>query len=331
MFHLSVWAVLMAGLFKERKDWYRLFSVSVIAAGLVCVYGFFAGSGVNGFVGGLFSDPSFRFQGSIGNPAYVAAYLIFSLTWALILLRTKIITKKFFEPVGVGLLALIGLFIWVFFLTQTRGAFLGLVAAVLVGLGYLGFHNKKLRPWFLGLVAVVVLGVGSMIAFRSSGFVKNLPVARVFQISFAEETFGTRLALWKMAWEGAKERPLLGWGPENFISVFDKKFNPSFFKPEVGFGAWYDRAHSIYFDALAETGFLGLVSLLGLWLIFFWQTACANFLTLSEKALAVGVATSYLVQGIVLFDVLTIYLSFFALLAWVAAGSLKDFSKLKND
>lgn len=328
MFHLLAWGVLMVSLLKERKDWHRLFSISVIATGLICIYGFLAGSGVGGFVGDRFKNPSFRFQGSIGNPAYVAAYLIFSLVWALILLRARIVAKKLLEPVGVGLMVLIGIFIWVFFLAQTRGAFLGLAAAVVAGLGYLGFHNKKLRPWFLGLAAAAILVVGSMIFFQDSGIIKKLPVARIFQISFAEQTFGTRLALWQMAWEGAKERPLLGWGPENFIAVFDQKFNPTFFEPTVGFGAWYDRAHSIYFDALSTTGFLGLVSLLAMWLVFFWQTIKSLALAPTEKALALSAAAAYLVQGLVLFDVLTIYLSVFTLLAWVAFGSLGGEKKI---
>lgn len=327
MIHLYAWLVLMAGLFRFQKDWYRLFSISVISAGLMALYGFLAGSGASGFVGARFSDPSFRFQGSIGNPAYVAAYLIFSLIWALILIRAKIVAKKMLEPAGLGLIFLSGVFIWVFFLAQTRGAFLGLAAAVVGGLGYLGFHNKKLRKWFLALGVVVLLGVGSMIFFKDSNFVKKLPISRIFQISFAEETFGTRLGIWKMAWEGAKERPILGWGPENFITIFDKKFDPGFFKPEIGFGAWYDRSHSIYFDALATTGFLGLISLLSMWFIFFWQTIKSVVLAPGEKALAMGAATAYLVQGMVLFDVLTIYLSFFVLLAWVGASFLMESKK----
>jgi O-antigen ligase len=323
MLHLYVWTLLMVGLFKERKDWYRLFSISAVAAGLMGGYGFLAGSGAADFIGARFTDPSFRFQGSIGNPAYVAAYLIFSLVWVLVLLRAKIVAKKLWEPAGIGLIALAGLFVWIFFLAQTRGAFLGLAAAVVVGLSYLGWHHKKLRPWFLGLAAAAILAVGSMIFFQNSELVKKLPVARIFQISFAEETLGTRLSLWKIAWEGAKERPLLGWGPENFIVVFDRKFDPNFFKPEIGFGAWYDRAHSIYFDALATTGFLGLVSLLTMWLVFFWQTIKSFILTPTEKALALSAAAAYLVQGLVLFDVLTIYLSVFILLAWVVAGNLE--------
>ena len=63
--------------------------------------------------------------------------------------------------------------------------------------------------------------------------------------------------MWNIAWEGFKVRPIFGWGPENFLKVFDTHFDTRYFNPVDGFGAWFDRAHSVYFDYLVETGALG--------------------------------------------------------------------------
>ena len=147
--------------------------------------------------------------------------------------------------------------------------------------------------------------------------------------------------MWNMAWQGFKERPLLGWGPENYINVFDRHFDTRYFSPSAGFGAWFDRAHSIYFDYLVETGILGLLSFIGIWAVFYWyslkllisnnlQIIAQNFQQkrdsnkdvfdsrglLIQRALIFALPISYLVQGIVLFDILPIYINLFMFLAF---------------
>ncbi len=64
-----------------------------------------------------------------------------------------------------------------------------------------------------------------------------------------------RLDSWKMAWNGIKERPLLGWGQENFIGIYT--VNPIPFKGEQ---VWTDRAHNIVIEWLINAGILGLLS-----------------------------------------------------------------------
>ncbi|PIR87901.1 MAG: hypothetical protein COU10_01980, partial [Candidatus Harrisonbacteria bacterium CG10_big_fil_rev_8_21_14_0_10_45_28] len=91
--------------------------------------------------------------------------------------------------------------------------------------------------------------------------------------------------------------------------------------------------HNIYLDYLAETGILGLLSFLGIWFVFFWQFFKKKTLINADKnirinqqnqhepavlkALILALPVAYLVQGIVLFDVLPIYLNIFLFLAFV--------------
>ena len=135
--------------------------------------------------------------------------------------------------------------------------------------------------------------------------------------------------MWGIAIDGWKERPLLGWGPENYLNIFDRHFNAEYFKPEKGFGAWFDRAHSIYFDYLAETGILGLASFLGIFGVFYWQfikfskkQALLNgqigYISLPERGLLFALLFAYLVQGLALFDVYTIYINLYLFLAFSA-------------
>ena len=73
---LYIFFILLATLFKEESDWRKVFWASLAAATLMIVYGVIAGTigsiGSWSFIGPKFGTPSYRFQGSLGNEAYVA-------------------------------------------------------------------------------------------------------------------------------------------------------------------------------------------------------------------------------------------------------------------
>jgi len=332
MIHLWIFFILLALLFDKEENWRKMFFWFLISGVLMAIYGLFAGLGAKGFVGSLFSDAGFRFQGSIGNPAYVAAFCIFMIFYCLYLLFSKQDRKLFYKG-NLWLWGLILVFLAVFFSAATRGAFIGLMAAIVAFLGYLIIFYKPWRVRLLILIIVPLLIVGSLVYFKDSVFVKSIPGSRVFDISITAKTFQDRTIMWGIAWQGFKERPVFGWGPENFIRIFDKHFDVRYFNPAEGFGAWFDRAHSVYFDYLAETGIVGLVSYLMIFLVFYWQLIKSQILNFKSQrennkklpainyqllinALLFAVPTAYLVQGIVLFDVLPIYLNLFLLLAF---------------
>jgi O-antigen ligase len=90
-------------------------------------------------------------------------------------------------------------------------------------------------------------------------------------------------------------------------------------------GVWFDRAHNIYFDYLAETGAFGFLSFLVIFFVFFRQffksskTDSGTGLSvelLLAKALLLSVPVAYLVQGLALFDTLPVYLNLFFFLSF---------------
>jgi hypothetical protein len=382
MLHYYIFFVLLAAVFREEGDWRKLFWFSLAAATAMLAYGFLANvivkviaedkvvyRNVFGFYGPYLPDiwgrkdyvPGFwdrlfnnRFQGSLGNPAYVAPYLVFSMFYALWLWFTgkewaqrrsrpenkdlpgsergkqKYTPGHSFEPSlpGWGFGILMFVFLFFFFLTQSRGAFLGLAAAVAVFLVYTLFsRDEKLRKF--GAIALVVLGiVGTLLfSFRDAGFVKSLPGSRLLELNLRADTAQTRFWTWGSALQGFKERPLLGWGPENFSAVFDKYFDPRHFIPGQNTQTWFDRAHSIFFDYLTETGVLGLTAFLGMWAAFFrfWFLGSRDLHPVL-RGLLLALPVGYLVQGMILFDVLPIYMNIFIFLAF--AGYL---DKLKTE
>lgn len=322
LLHFWAWFVLLVTLYREEKDWQNLFGFALLGGLLMAVYGFFAGIGASGFIGPKFGAD--RFAGSIGNPAYTAAYSIFMLFYIAYLLVGKYRTKLR-SLMAILLYVLAAIFFMTFLLAGTRGAFLGLVASAVAFLGFFIYTHKAWRKWLVSATVVLVLLVGLGIKFQNSKFIQAIPGSRIFDISTSAETFSDRTVMWKIALNGARERPLLGWGPENYLRIFDTQFNIRYFKPASGFGAWFDRAHSIYFDYLAETGILGLLSFLGMFVVFymqFWkkrkEESVLHTRSLVEQALLFSILFAYLVQGVVLFDVSPIYLNTFLILAFGA-------------
>lgn len=319
---------LLIALFEKREDWSALFGCAIAGGVLMGLYGLMASWNVGGFVGARFSEEGYRFQGSIGNPAYVAVYALFLIFYCLYLIFEKK-GEKFFSPRTLGLLFLIVLFAAMFFLAGTRGAFLGLGTAGVALLGYIGFAYKRFRLKMIGLILLLLIVGGGLIYFQNTPFVKSIPGSRVFQISLSANTFQDRITIWKMAWDGFLEKPIFGWGPENFIRVFDSHFNPAYFKPEAGFGSWFDRAHSVVFDYLAETGIVGFLAYVSMFVAFYVMffrkskngeaSAEGNrhprFSDVAVMGLLFAIPLAYFVQGLVLFDVSVTYLNLFTVLA----------------
>lgn len=346
---LYAFFLLAVTLFKEEKDWRRLIFFVIIGSLLMVFYGFGAGlksidadkiigydsadQPIKGgywsqtfsrFVGPSFGDKPFRFYGSIGNPAYAATYLIFSLAYCLYLLFA--VREKKFGWRGYSL-TFLSLFFFIFFLlANTRGAFIGLFVAIFAALCYLGFSLKNWRKRFLILGIVIILLISCFVFFQKTEFVQSLPFARIFDLSVFTQTFQHRLLMWNIAFQGWQERPLLGWGPENYLNIFDKHFDPSYFVPGQQIGAWFDRAHSVYFDYLAETGILGLLSYLGIFVAYYWLFFRNTKTWLNAdsrenlfiRAWFFVLPIAYLVQGLVLFEVLSIYQQLFIILAFAA-------------
>ncbi|HUZ93029.1 MAG TPA: O-antigen ligase family protein [Candidatus Paceibacterota bacterium] len=384
MLHYYVFFALLVLLFKTRKDWRMFFKMFLVAAGCMILYGILADTGaVSGLIsqyqGGTPPNPRWlaplmaRFQGSLGNPAYVAPYLMFSMFFALYLWATSTLAKWWKKALIYGLPTLI--FLLFFMVTETRGAFLGLVVAIYVFLVFLGYMRTKYRWFSLGAVAAIAVLTSIFVHLKSAPWFVAIPGSRMFdlplhasslialsvggiaaaalamfarerkqlwwvlgalvavtlvggiyvvgtgKVNLADPTTSTRFWTWGSAWQGIQERPITGWGLENFTTVFDKFFNPLHFIPGQNAETWFDRAHSIYFDYLTETGLLGLGTYLAIFVllgmgIFGKAKAKVEHLSVYEKGLLLAVPVGYLIQGVAIFDVLPIYINLFAFFAF---------------
>ena len=329
LLHYYALFVILVMLFDREDDWRRLFKASAIAAALMILYGIFANLGwadnfISPYQGA--APPSgwwqklikTRFQGSLGNPAYVAPYLVFSMFYTVYLWITSPSRKKRLVSAGYALLMIFYFFFLL--ISQTRGALLGLAASIFVFLLWLVIATPSSRKYLVTALFAFVIVFGTLVYFGNSEFVKKIPGGRIFSISFSEQTVNTRLWTWGSAWHAFEDRPILGWGPENFSAAFDKYFDPRHYVPGQDTETWFDRAHNLLFDYLAETGVVGALSYLSIFVVLLlglfknaWRerTNDQSLTHKSVQALMFSLPIGYLVQGVAIFEVLPMYLNVF--------------------
>lgn len=286
-----------------------------------------------------------RIAGTLGNSSYLGVYSLIHAFIALLLVTTLASVKKFKEaPTRYTVYILAILFnIVVLYNTGTRGSFVGLVAGAfvtaLIPLALILFgknkfnqsiseHIKKKIKIASGvslvviLLAVALLGLNKESSFvKSSNLLSRFSSLITLDIKHVLATQGeSRTLLWGMSWKGVQERPLLGWGQDNFPYVFSKYYDPKMYAQEQ----WFDRTHNVFFDWLIAAGFLGLLSYLGLFvalLYVLWKKTVLNkeniVYDFLEKSILTGLLTAYFVHNVFIFDNLASYILFFILLAYV--------------
>ena len=324
IFHLYLYFLMMVSVFQTKRDWLIFFHATLAASVIVAFMGMLQKFGYRiSLQGGV------RVDSTIGNPSYLAAYLSFHVWLILALVR---MLWQYWWLRFVYTAALIFELLIIYF-TATRGTAVALVLGIILLLGACVFYWKKIfpqrpqfRPWTAVFLAVAIVAPVIFWQIRSSDFVRSSPVlSRFASISLTDRTTRSRLAIWKMSFQGAMERPILGWGQENYYLVFQKYFDPVLWSSEP----WFDRSHNIVLDWLVHAGVVGLAaffSVIGGAFFALWK-GVRSFRVDPWVGVAFGIAlVGHLIQNFFVFDNLNTYLLFFSFLAYANHGSLLDVS-----
>lgn len=319
MMIIHLWAFFMAGTHllgtgeHARALWHRWFNWSIIVAIIVGFYGFLQLFGVAEIHQG-----STRIDASLGNAAYMAVYLLWNIGLCMYLYtvaRAGELKNAAFLSWAYPILAAV--FSFLLFATATRGTILGWTGGILVALfvyAVWGRGMSKKSRWISGAIIIVIalIGIG-LVSAKNSSFVKNNEALnRVASISLSNPETASRLYIWQMALKGWEQRPILGWGQENFNFIFNANYNPKMWNQEQ----WFDRAHSVYLDWLTASGAVGLLAYLALYVVLvisIWKSG----LTVARKSILTGLLAGYAVHNIFVFDNLASYIYFTAALAFV--------------
>lgn len=208
------------------------------------------------------------------------------------------------------------------FFTGTRGTVLGLVGGAIVGgliYAIWAEQARKVRPYVIGgIVALIVLS-GALWTARDSAVVKSIGfLDRLASISLTDDTVAARFLNIHIALQGVKERPILGWGQENYAIVFDKHYDPRMYAQEE----WFDRVHNIIFDWWVAGGTLGLLAYLSIFAATFWilwrrDTSGKPVFSITERSLISALLVGYFIHNLTVFDNVTSYILWGTLLGYL--------------
>lgn len=333
LLHLFLFVLVLTSMFRRLKAWLYVidaFLVGTFLVSLDALLQFY-------YTGACVTNPDLsqchnwlmvssngaRLAATIGNAGYVGGFMVFGIFLSVFMLFKR---PQWWLKCLYGVLIALELFIAI--QTQTRGAYLALAfggAILAIYLLFFYYKNKWFKIAGVVIIAVGLVAVGSIFAFKDSSIVKNSNILnRVASIADTGGTANNRLVTWGFAWQGIKERPLLGYGQENFYQAFDKYYDTR------NTEQWFDRAHNMIFDRTVTGGFLGLASYLSLLIvpfIFLWiyyfrkekETLTKNEGKASKFFTPVIFSIliiSYLIQNMFIFEALVIYIPLYTCLAF---------------
>ena len=267
----------------------KLVTVAILTSMPICLYGIGQGLSIEPAISG--GSDTFRVGSTLGNPVFLAAYLIMILPltitrllqWASALWpRSDRRCGTIMQTITYG--GLSGLQVLTIAFTVSRGPTLGLLAGGAILSFLLASYFGK--PWLTGaaLASIVVLVVSLwLLASPTSLFhdISNLPgLQRFTEMLTPRSGSSGRTAIWDMAarasrfsatLEGADGRDdrlarlrfLIGYGPEN-ARLLSRAYRSRDYNLLMDDAVFLDRFHNDFWEKLLALGTLGLTASLAL-------------------------------------------------------------------
>lgn len=306
MLHLLAFFLIISSTF-QKKEFFKIFLVSILVGAILSLIAFFS------------KEPSTRGGATIGNDSFLGTYLLFNLFLSIYLFFKTEGALKLFSAVCFSIMAL------QIILSQARAARLSFLGGlVLLFFLYLAFGSQKRNWQFLGKILLILsfltFSISYFLLFQENSFIQKI---------FIKYVGKARLVVWQNAWQSFLERPILGWGPENFEIIFPKKFHPCLFLSECGAEVWFDRAHNIIFDTLVSTGIIGFLAYCLIFLSLFyilWKNYFKQKIDFFTSGVFSALLAAYFVQNLTVFDMVSSYMMFFLVLGFIAFLFSKEYS-----
>ena len=344
--HWLVLIVVLSGVIREGTGWRYLFNANLGISVAISLLGITQSLGVNDMPVYGYLQADARVGITLGNPAFVGAYLMVNVLVGLGLFiqsfeqrrevsrasptprrrrrrrvrnqdsDASVLPWRLFWAVAVAL------DLWVITLTGTRGAAIGLVVGLAtLAVGYLVFGRRKaVKIGLVGIVALIILTVLSGILFANNSVVmrlasSNILLQRITDVSPDQVPFRARVLTLSVGAKAFAERPILGWGPENYLIAFGRYYTKGSETPET-----LDQAHNKPVEELVTKGAIGLISFGSIW-VYAYIVFIRRLRTIddSQRMFALGLLaalTAYFVQNLFLFDTPATFLQFALLMAF---------------
>ena len=228
-----------------------------------------------------------------GNAGLFAGYALLGIAVALYLaIGSGRYRSLYLAAAAIELVALL--------VSENRSSVLGLLVGSVAGaLIFVATRERKERRFLplwivLGTAALILSMIAVVRLTESNRLTTALPA--VFGRIAATDFRGVdapRAMQVNAALAGFRDRPVLGFGPENYQLVWSAHFDPR--SREMG-AEIFDRTHNQYLEILATTGMVGALAFLGVWVAIgysLYRAFTARRMNGSELAVLAGANIAY--------------------------------------
>lgn len=333
--HWFAFTVVVVSVFRSFRDWKTLLQFNLAISFIMSLLGLAQMNDIS--VLGYLSGGG-RINITLGNATFVGAYMLVNILIALAFLahsmvqpdersrpqasrrveRSRRRTKaRSTESTGLGIIwwqvfwvAIIALDGLMLVRSGTRGAVIGLAMGLLAfAVAYIACGKiprvRIVSATFVGALVIIVIG---FVAVRDTDWFQvvadsNQLIGRLSNIGLDDPSTRGRINSARIGFDGFLDRPIFGWGPENYTIAYDGQLTAEVASIST---ESFDQAHNKIIEEMVTKGALGVGAYMAVWLIMLWvvirrikeqQPALQLFTMLIGAA-----ASAYFIQNLFLFD-----------------------------
>lgn len=324
LLHFLAWLTMTISLIKTKQQWKNLLNYMVFLGAFMGIVALLQKPFPN-----LLKFPAGgRVGGLLDNPIYQGAYqlfILFFIAWLWFKEKSNAWRAWYVLVAIISFSAMLA--------AGSRGPFAGLIfgavlSAIAVAVMYKSTKVRAVVFGGVGLAAVLYIGIATTgvntEAFQS--LKQQAPTAaRLFQLKAG--TAG-RFIAWDIAWKSFLERPLTGYGLDNFHIAFNKHYNPESLRSGY-YETWFDRAHNTVMDVFSMTGIIGFLTFLAIWIGIYYTIIISRqqrIIDIPTTAILIGLPAGYFLQNVFVFDHPAAFSMSYLLYAWVICVGFKVYS-----
>lgn len=109
---------------------------------------------------------------------------------------------------------------------------------------------KSITLYSLFGAVIVIASIASFSLLSQNGALRKI---------YLSEATAARPLLWEMSGKVITQRPVLGWGTDNFEKVLALNYDNRLLNDEYGREAWFDRTHNVLIDQTIDNGIVGML------------------------------------------------------------------------
>ena len=305
----------------DKDDWKFVWNTSFFAGVVVCFFAIIQWLGVFERI-----PTTTRPFSTTGNATILSIYilLLFFPLLAFFIKEKKKILKWTY-------LSILSLFAFIILITFTRAVFIGLFLGLLYFFLFYPKKGKVLLIMRLATVVMISLSVFSVYyinTYEKPKLVEENKILNMLsnRLSVERALGDPRIGGFMIAWESVKEKPLLGYGPENFVIAFSQHYHPQMPNIEKDF-PWWDRTHNLLLEMAVWGGVLAALTMFLLFVFLFLSLGKNK--TREKHTLQAGVI-AFFAASMFTIDSFIIYLVFFLLFSYTVFLSSKEESVIVN-